>query len=95
MAFLEDMTGKLVGKIKVIKRARDYDGLSDLRVQWVIECLKCDERQIVVARDLKRYKMRFEKGCYACSNTNKRPSYKFKYGRNINGFIDKSIIIPL
>lgn len=90
---LEDLTGQIFGKVKVLRRGPDYDGFSDTRVQWYVMCLLCDQEQLVIARDLKRYRQRFKKGCYKCSTFRKTPKNRFKYGKNINGFTDKSVII--
>ena len=88
-----DLTNTIVGKVKVIKRGPDFDGLSDLRAQWFVECLICKNRELVVARDLKRYKLRFKEGCRGCTKFRTKPRDRYKYGRNINGFIDKNVIV--
>ena len=96
MAKFEDLTGRKVGKVVVIKRVENFEGMSDSRSQYLVRCSNCGGEHKVVGRDLKRYSMRFKNGCYLCSkHYSPNPKQKFKYGRNINGFIDKSIKIPI
>lgn len=91
MARLDDLTGKEIGAVKVIKRVEDFDGESDSRSQYLVHCSKCEKESKVVGRNLKRYKTRYNNGCNHCYI--KKNKSGFRYGRNVNGFIDKSIII--
>mgnify|MGYP003563385377 CR=1 FL=1 len=81
--------GKQFGVIEVIERCEDYEGKSDTRKQYLCICNNCGNLFKTPARNLTRRPNR--KGCINClvSCNNKG----VKYGRNINGFIDKRIII--
>lgn len=81
MARLNDMTGEQIHEIKVIKRAEDYDGSSDTRVQCLCECSICYKMFVEVARNLVRYKSKYKKGCRVCSGWNKKKEH------NVNGFL--------
>lgn len=58
---LQDLTGQYFGKLKVIKRAENIECGGHMRVAWWVECQKCNDEYIYVARDLKR--MKHDKGC--------------------------------
>lgn len=95
MAKFEDLTGLKIGYIVVKKRVENFEGKSDSRSQYLVSCMKCNGDHKVVGRDLKRYRTRFKQGCYLCSTFSPNPKVRFKYGRNKNGFVDKSIKIPI
>ena len=65
----EDLTGKKFDMFNVLKRVEDYDGKSDLRTQWLVECEECGNREKVVGRSLKR---RSKKYCCKCQHNKSR-----------------------
>ncbi|MBE9542537.1 MAG: hypothetical protein IMF01_09480 [Proteobacteria bacterium] len=95
MAKLRNMSGELIGKVRVAVRGPDSLIGDTPRVQWFCDCTVCDKRFLVIAKDLTRYKSRYRKGCDACSNLFIRPKVKFTFGRNANGFIDRSKVIEV
>jgi len=97
---LEIMTGRKVGVLVVLERGPNLQGPCDTRVQWWCECTKCDEEVLIAARTLKSKNNRYTLGCYLCKKSGRGskvlPNSQVKgvrYGRNINGFIDRSIIL--
>lgn len=92
MAKLNNLLGRKIGKVTVLRRGPNAEESN--RVQWYVICEHCMERTLVVGRDLLRYSSRFKDGCYECIQINrKKPDGKYKYGRNANGFIDKTKVI--
>lgn len=84
----EDLTGKVFGKLTVIKRVGNFDGTTDMRSQYLVKC-SCGNEQEVVARYLKNGG---RKSCYACSDKKEYGSYdgKSKYwGANAKLFTER------
>lgn len=75
MPKLEDLTGKQIGKITVLKRGPNKIAC-DVRVQWKCLCTVCKNTFIVVARDLKRYNSLYEQGCNSCTYVNSNRFYE-------------------
>jgi hypothetical protein len=89
----KERTGERIGRVLVIGRVENAP--EDGCVQWECFCSICNKRSIIKSRDIDRYRSRFMSGCRECTEDRRGPNKKnFKYGRNANGFIDKSIMIP-
>ena len=91
MGKLEDLKGKRFGSVVIKERASNYVGECDSRIQWIGDC-DCGRSVIKCARDYKRSGARNK--CYHCGIVARnRSKGAYSFGRNQNGFIDKSIII--
>ena len=89
-----DLVGQIFGCWKVINPADSkVMNCGTIRTFWVIKCLYCLNEFEILTKTLRR-KWVFPKCCGNCPEQVfvKRD---FKYGRNKNGFIDKTMIIPL
>lgn len=94
MSKLKNYVGEIIHNVKIVMRVENYEGDSDSRSQWLIECLICNKEQKIVGRELTRYRSRFKKGCYECGGVTRTANVKnYTFGRNQNGFIDRSIVI--
>lgn len=80
------MLNNVFGKLKVIEQGPKTTHRKNNELQWWCKCSVCDEEVLYVGRDLKR--VDHDKGCYLC----RRDLKKFKYGKNVNGFIDRNIL---
>ena len=66
-----DLTGKIFGNLKVLRRGPDRTNTrGDIVVTWISECLLCGEEVIITASQLKRIKN--HRGCYS-------PSHKVRF----------------
>lgn len=84
-----DLTGKHFGVIEVLRRVENFEGESDSRSQYSCKCNNCGKVFSTVARNLTRRPNR--EGCKYCVDyCNKKG---FKFGRNLNGFIDRSVVV--
>jgi hypothetical protein len=63
MSKFENLTGATFGKLKVLERTNNFEGVSDSRAQYVCQC-KCGNKEKVVARYLKRGD---KKACIMCT----------------------------
>ena len=84
------LIGKRFGVLRILARAEDYVGKADIRKQYLVLCESCNREDRYVLRNLTRRPNR--KGCRIC--TEQENNYKdSKFGRNINGFIDRKIVL--
>jgi hypothetical protein len=80
MSKLEDLSGRVFGKLTVLSRAHNQMGESgDERVQWMCRC-ECGAITVKPSRTLKAAK---HGGCGECYKA-KRPQYL--YETTVNGF---------
>ena len=85
MSKLEDLTGKVFGKLTVLWRAPNQVGeAGDERAQWMCRC-ECGMTAIRPSRTLKRLK---HGGCDECQRVIK-PAYQ--YERSPNGFMIRRV----
>lgn len=90
MAKLEDLTGKIFGKLTILKRVEDYDGKTDLRAQYLVRC-ECGKKEKIIARYLKRGD---RKSCYTCKPKKagkKHDGRKAYWGSNADLFKAKEV----
>ena len=86
--------GETIGKIVVLDKSERDKHIMASASHYRVKCLVCNNYQDVQYRDLMDYKSRFKNGCYSCSGFRGKPKKKgWKYGKNVNGFIDKTVII--
>lgn len=90
MPKLEDLIGRRFGRVVITSRVENYEGLADSRTQYVGDC-DCGYTVVKCARDFKRTGNRTR--CFHCGPSSPLQKRKFRYGRNVNGFIDKNTVI--
>lgn len=87
MSKLEDLTGQVFGKLKVLWRGPNQLGeAGDERAQWMCRC-ECGQAVLRPSRTLKRLKVG---GCDACPGEKKKAAYH--YERSVNGFMIRKVI---
>ena len=89
MSKLENLINKKFGCLSVIERVENYDGKADIRPQYLVIC-DCGNTFKIVARNLKRLSLKF---CHKRRRQHNGVLRGYKYGRNINGFTDRGVII--
>jgi len=91
MTKFEDLTGKTFGKLTIVKRAENYEGMAgDSRPQFECVC-ECGNKVIKPTRSIKKIGNR--NACKPCMELAGNCNSKgIVYGRNANGFKVKTII---
>ena len=81
--------GSTLNGSTIIRRVEDFDGAADNRTQYAIRC-RCGKHFKKVGRDLRRYT-----NAWLCPSCKAPRATKngFKYGINVNGFKDKTVIV--